>query len=243
MTAFIEFMGQAIVYRDDVELAAWRARTLDSKEPATNAWLAALPEGEPVIDVGANVGYYALWAAMAKQAPVIALEPHVPTCAVLLDHLRMNAMQSRITAYPIGAGDADGPAMLHMAQNEPGGSCHALGEAINFRGERKDFPMRQGSFALRLDALCAALALSPRHLKIDVDGFEPRVIAGARDILARSVRSLIVETNHNLAEHRAMSRELETLGFRCDATQIEAAKRKSGPFENVGEVVWTKATI
>lgn len=241
MASFVEFMGQVIVYRDDVDLAAWRAKTLDTKEPATNAWLAGLPEGELLIDVGSNVGFYSIFAAMGRRCPVVALEPHVPTCAVMLDHVRMNGAQGLVTVFPIGASDETGPMMLHISQNDPGGSCHALGEPINFRGERKDFPIRQGSYAETLDGLCGRLNLVPRHVKIDVDGFEHLVIAGATQILQSSVRSLIVETNHNLAEHRRMCGEMEEMGFRADPEQVEAAKRKSGAFENVGEVIWTRS--
>ena len=81
----------------------------------------------------------------------------------------------------------------------------------------------------------------PAHIKIDVDGFEPKVIAGARRVLAdRQVRSLLIETNQNLADHLQMVAELEALGFRYDRAQVAAAERKSGTFKGVAEYVFRR---
>lgn len=81
----------------------------------------------------------------------------------------------------------------------------------------------------------------PAHIKIDVDGFEPKIIAGARRVLTdRKVRSLLIETNQNLADHRQMVVELESLGFRFDPAQVAAAERTSGTFKGVAEYVFRR---
>ena len=58
----------------------------------------------------------------------------------------------------------------------------------------------QGCIAARLDDLVATGVMPPPdHIKIDVDGFEPKVIAGARHVLHQTkVRSLLIEVNQNL---------------------------------------------
>jgi hypothetical protein len=70
---------------------------------------------------------------------------------------------------------------------------------------------------------------------------EHKIIAGARGVLAdRKVRSLLVETNQNLADHRQMVKEVESLGYRYDPAQVAAAERKSGSFKGVAEYVFKR---
>jgi hypothetical protein len=81
----------------------------------------------------------------------------------------------------------------------------------------------------------------PHHIKIDVDGFEPRVIAGARATLRKpAVKSVLVELNQNLDDHRAMIAEFDALGFRFDPAQVARAERKEGTFKGVAEYVFAR---
>jgi len=81
----------------------------------------------------------------------------------------------------------------------------------------------------------------PNHIKIDVDGFEPKVIAGARATLRDpAVKSLLIETNQNLEDHMAMVADLNALGFKHDGAQVARAERKSGTFRGVAEYVFRR---
>ena len=81
----------------------------------------------------------------------------------------------------------------------------------------------------------------PQHIKIDVDGFEPKVIAGAAQVLrARETRSLLIEVNHNLPDHMQMVREVNSLGFRHDLAQVARAERKEGDFKGCAEYVFSR---
>jgi hypothetical protein len=81
----------------------------------------------------------------------------------------------------------------------------------------------------------------PHHVKIDVDGFEPKVIAGAAEVLRNSTtRSLLIEVNQNLADHRQMVAELNRLGFIHDPAQVARAERKEGPFKGCAEYVFQR---
>jgi len=55
-----------------------------------------------------------------------------------------------------------------------------------------------------------------------------------------SVKSLLIETNTNLPEHRKMVRDLEDLGFKFSAEQVSRSIRKSGTFEGVAEYVFRR---
>jgi hypothetical protein len=129
-----------------------------------------------------------------------------------------------------------------MANVVAGASCHSVGEALDYKHDPLPVAFRQGCVAFRLDDLVSTgLIPVPNHIKIDVDGFEPKVIAGARTTLTdRSMKSLLVEVNLNLADHQSMVHDLSQLGFKHDPDQVRRAMRKDGPFKGVAEHVFTR---
>jgi hypothetical protein len=81
----------------------------------------------------------------------------------------------------------------------------------------------------------------PEYIKIDVDGFEHKVLRGMeKSLWDTRVRSLIVELNPALQEHCDIREWLGTLGFVWDAAQVKSAARTSGPFEGVAEHVFKR---
>jgi hypothetical protein len=129
-----------------------------------------------------------------------------------------------------------------MADLRAAASCHSLGEPLDFRHQPMQASFAQGSVAATLDELVESGAVPvPQHVKIDVDGFEPKVVAGAARTLADPrVKSLLVEVNRELEDHRELVSRLQALGFRYDARQVERAERKSGTFRGVAEHVFRR---
>jgi FkbM family methyltransferase len=185
---------------------------------------------------------YTIWAAATRGARVYAFEPEAQNYAVLTRNIMINNLAERVSAYCMGLSDASGLSTLHIADLRIGGSCHSLGEALDFKHEPLKTVFRQGSLAGTLDELVRGGHLPvPHHIKIDVDGFEPKVIAGAQETLRdRTVKSLLIETNQNLGDHREMVRELNELGFKHDAAQVARAERKEGAFKGVAEHVFIR---
>ena len=220
----------------------WRVQSIYQKEPWTLEWIASFARDEILLDCGANVGMYTIWAAATRQAHVYAFEPESQNYALLNRNILLNGLADRVRAYCLGLSDGSGLSQLHMGELQAGGSCHSLGEALDYQHKPLAAVFVQGSIAATVDELVAAGQMPvPNHIKIDVDGFEPKVVAGARATLReRAVRSLLVETNRNLEDHRAMVTELEGLGFRYDPLQVQRAERKEGTFKGVAEYVFKR---
>lgn len=234
--------GVKVVYVTPTTHTKWRVDSLFEKEPITIEWIGGLAAGEVLVDVGANVGMYTIWAAKTRGARVFAFEPEAQNYALLNRNIAMNGVDGQVKAYCVALSDAGGYSELHLSDLRPGGSCHSLGERVDFKHEPMNPKYSQGCVAARLDDLVTAGAVPmPHYIKIDVDGFEPKVIAGSRNVLAdRTLRSLLIETNQNLADHRQMVGELQSLGFRYDPAQVAAAERKSGAFKGVAEYVFRR---
>jgi FkbM family methyltransferase len=220
----------------------WRVDTLLEKEPITIEWIAGFARDNVLIDVGANVGMYTIWAARSRGVRVYAFEPEAQNFALLNRNILLNDLGNLVNAYCVAMSNVAGLSQLHLSQFMAGGSCHSLGEKVDFKHAPMQPVYSQGCVSARLDDLVASGEIAePDHIKIDVDGFEPKVIAGARRILEGArLRSLLIEVNQNLDDHQRMVAELNALGYRHDPLQAAAAERKSGPFKGCAEYVFKR---
>lgn len=234
--------GVKVAYATPNQATRWRVETLFTKEPVTIDWMTRLTAQDVLVDVGANVGMYSIWAAKVAGARVFSFEPESQNYALLNKNIALNALAGRVTAFCAALSDVAGFSSLYLSQWGTGASCHAAGEPLDFRLEPLRPAFVQGCVTATLDELLAADVLPPpTHIKVDVDGFEHKVFAGAaRALRDERLRSLLVEVNQNLEPHRGLVRELEGLGFRWDRAQVEAAERREGPFKGVAEYVFRR---
>jgi FkbM family methyltransferase len=134
-----------------------------------------LRPGDAFIDVGANIGFYSLLASSVNAgAPVVAFEPHPVACGRLRENAAINSF-GNIHVREVAAGSAAGSAMLTSDLGErnriwAGGSDDRSVEVpvVTLDAELTDFGLDPASVAL---------------VKIDTEGFEDKVLAGAHRLL------------------------------------------------------------
>lgn len=161
--------------------------------------------GKVAIDVGANVGTFTmvLSDAVGPDGRVLAIEPG-PYVFEILER-NVARLASNVTTVRSAAGSSIGEAILHTPSNH-------LGDArLNFHE-----PCSRCSrvATTTIDALTerfedGAVAL----MKIDVQGYEPAVIAGARETLRRNPDLILIVEIYS-AETRALVSELWNDGWR-----------------------------
>jgi FkbM family methyltransferase len=220
----------------------WRVDSLFEKEPSTIEWIAGFRRDEVLVDVGANVGMYSVWAAKTRGVRVYAFEPEAQNYALLNRNIVLNGLADRVKAYCLALSDVEGFSELHLSDLRAGSSCHSLGERVDFAHRPMQPQYSQGCLSARLDDLVSrGVVPEPHYVKIDVDGFEPKVIAGAADVL-RGVRlkSLLVEINQNLPDHLELVANLHARGYRHDPAQVERVLRRSGAFKGCAEYVFER---
>jgi FkbM family methyltransferase len=137
-----------------------------------------------VIDVGANVGQFAVASAKVFQAVAVhSFEPEPES----LRRLRQNvAKLGNVHVYPLALGEECGVARFHINSHSHSSSILALGER-----HQTAFPYAREVDTIEvsvstLDRELASVSLRPPVLlKLDVQGYEPQVLMGGTATLGR----------------------------------------------------------
>ena len=147
-------------------------------EPNLSAWMDEnLSEGEVVLDVGANVGYFSLLAAkkVGPSGRVISFEPAPEFVAAVERNARLNAY-TNIDIHPVAASDAQGEIDLYVAH----GSNLGMTTTEEIAGYTSKVTVKCVRVADQVDA---ALWPRIRLVKVDVEGDELRALRGMEEIL------------------------------------------------------------
>lgn len=238
----LTYDGVDITYLTPNTHTRWRVDSLFEKEPCTIDWIASFNENEVLVDVGANVGMYTVFAALTRRVRVYAFEPESQNYALLNRNIVANNLGQRVRAYCLALSNYTALGELHLSEFVAGGSCHSLDEPVNYMLAPSRPVFTQGCFSTSLDELIADNTVpEPDHIKIDVDGFEPAVVAGAEKTIRKGkVKSLLIEINQNLDDHMRLVHRLGTWGFRHDPAQVARVLRPSGPFKGCAEYVFVR---
>ncbi len=239
----VEVDGKRIVYATPNDATLWRVKTLFTKEPVTIEWLKAMPAGSRFLDIGANVGMYSIFAAKMRACRVFAFEPESQNYALLNRNIFLNDVSGLVSAFCAALSDREGLETLYLSDFVAGGSCHSVGQSVDFNLQPRTTSYAQACIAMTVDRLIESGAMPvPEFIKIDVDGFEHRVIDGAETTLRDpGVRSVIIELNPKLPEHLGVIEKLRGMGFEFDKEQVRRSTRQSGLFEGVAEHVFSRS--
>lgn len=142
-----------------------------------------LEPGMTVIDIGANMGYYALMEARAvgPQGRVYAIEPEPRNYGLLVRNVALNKY-GNVRTFPIGISNSTGSARLHISRHS---NLHNLvspikpdetSSAVTIEVQcLDDFIREQGIDPARVDLV-----------RMDVEGWEAKILEGMRGLLRAS---------------------------------------------------------
>jgi len=161
----------------------------------------AIPEGAIVYDIGANVGYYTLLAAVlvGEEGKVYAFEPLPRNVDFLRKHVKLNSFD-HVNIIEAAVSDRSGRAAFDLGASSAMGHISESGE-IDVRLVCLD------------DFLGARDIQPPDFMKVDVEGAEFEVLRGARSLLKQHHPILFLDT-HQREAHQPAIALLEELGYK-----------------------------
>ncbi|MFY9759294.1 MAG: FkbM family methyltransferase [Xanthobacteraceae bacterium] len=159
--------------------------------------------GACVVDVGANIGALTLSLAqiVGPRGAVVAIEPQRAVYQLLCANLALNEI-GNVRAIQAAAGTEAGQAFVPVTDHSKPGNFGGI-ELSSEGGERVD--------VLTVDSLQLPAC---QFIKIDVEGREQSVIAGATQTIARFRPALYVE-NDRRHQSADLIRQIREFGYTC----------------------------
>jgi FkbM family methyltransferase len=172
----------------------------------------AAPPDALLFDVGAHIGLFGIvHLAVAPGHRTVLFEPSPSWSSASAEWLRLNGMADRGEARRAGVGDSVGVRAIEV---------DALGFAMVSPDAASGVPVPFTT----IDYVCRTEGLRPSMIKIDVEGYEPEVLDGARETLRRDRPVLCLELHLDMLERRGtplapVLGELEAAGYQFESTE------------------------
>lgn len=158
--------------------------------------LHVLRRDELFVDVGANVGTFSVLASSLVGARSIAIEPVPTTFESLRLNIAVNHLETLVEPHRVAVGATVGRIQFSVDRD----TVNSVVDET-YSGKSAEVPV------VPLDVL--ADGKQPTLIKVDVEGFESQVLAGAvRTLQSRSVLAVLLESNS-----QSISRTMEDVGF------------------------------
>lgn len=178
-----------------------------------------------VLEVGANIGYYALMeASQLDSGKIFALEPDPRNISLLKENIALNNFQNKIEVFPIAASNKTEQKEFHLGRRTNVSSFvsgHAITDTVTVN-------------CIALDTLDGIRTID--FIRMDVEGYECKVLQGLTSLLHDKRKSLqiFIEVHYSAYNETDLNfkqqlQELFALGFK--ARYIISAKRSSRYFE------------
>lgn len=163
--------------------------------------LHVLTPSDLFVDVGANLGAYAILACACRHARGICFEPVPETFEKLRLNMAANRIEDRVQLFNLAVGEREGKLPFTTSLDTMN---HVVTEGANSAGRTtlvRVVPLDH--FATDAD---------PSVVKIDVEGFEWAVLRGATRMLrSKSLHSVIMEVNGRSNRYRFSEEDVFSL--------------------------------
>lgn len=192
-------------YREKLATAVYRAALARTE---------AERGGLTVVDIGANIGYFALlYPAQSRRGTVIAIEPHPESAALLRENVTRNGLEKLVDCYQCAIGATSGTATLRVSRHR--NLCATTDDPKSHYVDEMTVPMRTLDDFLTEHGHAGA---DVDVLRMDVQGYEYEVFQGMTELLdGGNVRLAFLELHpwylRNRGEYDEFLTMLQEVGF------------------------------
>jgi FkbM family methyltransferase len=191
---------------DFVSRAAFLFGDLDPK--LTHIAKVILRRGDCVLDIGANIGVFALQTAqfVGSEGRVVAFEPQ-PGLANLLEKSAHRNEFENLEVHRVALGDRSTEGILCVPEGNSGS-----GSLVNRYEESEELAVT----IEKGDPYLSSLGLNEvRLIKMDVEGFETRILRGMKDFIARvKPHAFLIESTADTDEgSESLTTLLDNFGY------------------------------
>jgi FkbM family methyltransferase len=192
------------------------------EELAINVIKNLMQRGASFVDVGANIGFFAVALGMYATSngfEVVAFEPVSTNIARLKENIELNGLQQSIRVFDCGLSSAETEALITLREDFAEGA--GTGNAAILINDGKDNNFRTEKIRLRtFDAVCEEGNINPSVIKVDIEGHEDEFFAGAKRTIELCRPIIFMEVNNYFYRRKGASLEasiayLRNSGYRA----------------------------
>jgi FkbM family methyltransferase len=224
------------------KLNKWRVNTFATKEPETLDWINGFKDSCVFWDIGANVGLYSCYAALAKNITVVSFEPSVFNLELLARNISLNKIGEKVIIMPLPLSDSKSVSYMRFTSTDWGGALSTFGKDFGWDGKAINGLFEYRTIGLSMEDVVTLLGLpTPDYIKMDVDGLEHFILAGGSTIL-RAVQGILIEVNDNFQEQAISCKvRLEQAGLVFkEKCQSELMAQSGGEFSSCHNQIWVR---
>ena len=167
-----------------------------------------LKEGDVVLDIGANIGYYVLIESklVGEQGKVYAIEPVSSNLAQLQQNLKLNNCKN-VEVFKLAVGDKNGKAKIYIPEKRNLSTLDKNALEGNLKSVEEIEVITVDSFLDKKP--------KPNFIRMDVEGYEFYIIKGMNKTLKLNIKLFIEIHPHKMTEEQLceMLEILEKNGF------------------------------
>jgi FkbM family methyltransferase len=192
----------------------------------------SISDGDIVIDIGANIGIFSLFAA-SNGARVYAFEPNAEAFAILRKNVEENNLGNIIKIFEYAISDHNGFIDLHIPDSE---AIYALGSATCSDSLKAEMIRKRGivSTPVRVRTIMLKLLFEAfidnngivDFLKMDCEGAEYSILKAADVFTVGKIKNIAMETHEGYLE-KALAELMNEQGF-----VIDHYVKRSGHYKN-----------
>jgi len=221
-------------------ISVWIDR-FEEIEPEFLDWIDEIGDNATIWDVGASIGLFTVWAALAGSRTIVAFEPEAQNYSILeINHfLNKNHINGQFKTFNVALSDRCGHQNLYAIDYGAGEHGKILGNPITRGNDGAFHPEHiQSVLTVSLDDLIKNFDLpTPEYLKIDVDGSELDVVLGASGTLARgTIRSIFIEVESDSPTSQKALEILFDHGYR-EVNRSPVVRLSGGHYPNLFNIV------
>ena len=213
-----------------------------SREPeSTKIFMKEVSEGMKVVDVGANIGYYALIEAriVGNYGKVYAIEPEPKNFQLFKSNVELNNYSDRVELFNIAIGNKTGKELFEISDMS---NTHRIAKASDLSDKCIEVPITT------LDEFLKDKSVD--FVRMDVEGYEYFIVLGMEKTLKKNhPLKIFIEVHPKLIKYyggdvEVMLKMLADANFRVNyiclwnpsfGNIVRPFKGKAIPFEKVVE--------
>jgi FkbM family methyltransferase len=176
--------------------------------------------GHVALDVGANVGAYALLLGqwVGPTGRVFAFEPAPDVYTALSRHIRLNHLGDVVRPVAAALSDREAETPLVLGGTAGESRLAVPGDTGEIRSVR----------STTIDRFCALQGVAPDFIKVDVEGWEVAVLRGARDTIRSRGSSLALFVELHPSIWPALNLSRRDFEAELDAQNLQMAPLTPG---------------